>query len=198
VRRANAVEAWLEAGIAGGDLCGNAFGPADFAGVEWVGGASIPPVAPTPRPITVAPAGERDGEAGDVALSAAQLLINQRISQAAVRRVDALIARIRDGLTGGDLVDGAMGPEALWTGLKARSSTPATPVARSKTVIGRREAGGGKVRVSVAQLRINQRISQAAVRRVNALIARLQRGLTGADFRDGSLTAADLAPGARP
>jgi hypothetical protein len=198
VRRANAVDAWLDAGIVAGDLCGNAFGPAEFAGVSWVGGASNPPVAPTPRRIVVAPADEPDGEARDVTLSAAQLLINQRISQAAVRRVDALIDRIDAGLTGGDLADGAMAAGALWTGLKARSSTPATPVARSKTVIGRREGGGGKVRVSVAQLRINQRISQAAVRRVNALIARLQRGLTGAEFKDGSLTAADLGPGARP
>ena len=36
------------------------------------------------------------------------------------------------------------------------------------------------------------------MRRVNELADRLARGLTGADVRDGSLTAADLAPEARP
>ena len=196
VRRANAVEAWLDAGIVAGDLCGNAFGPAEFAGFIWAGGAGNPPVAPTPRPITVAPANA--AEAADVSLSAAQLLINQRISQAAVRRVDALIDRLNAGLTGGDLVDGALGAGALWTGLRARTVTTAAPVPRSRTVIRERDGEGERVSVSVAQLRINQRISQAAVRRVNALADRLQRGLTGAEFRDGSLTVADLAPGARP
>ena len=51
--------------------------------------------------------------------------------------------------------------------------------------------------VSVKQLQINQRISQAAVRRVNQLVDRLMRGLTGEDFRDGTIGAADLTPGLR-
>jgi hypothetical protein len=44
---------------------------------------------------------------------------------------------------------------------------------------------------------INQRISQAAVRRANALVARLTAGLTGTDFLDGSLTSANLVPALR-
>ena len=44
------------------------------------------------------------------------------------------------------------------------------------------------------QLRINQRIYQAAVRRANALTARFEAGLTGDDFRPASITAIDLTP----
>ncbi len=42
VRRANAIERWLESGIVAGDLCGNAFGQADFTGMTYAGGG-VPP-----------------------------------------------------------------------------------------------------------------------------------------------------------
>jgi hypothetical protein len=196
VRRANAIEAWLNAGVVAGDLCGNAFGQADFTGMTYVGGGVTAPVGPTPRKLEVAPAS--GGGGGNVALSAGQLLINQRISQAAVRRVNALAARLDGGLTGGDLVDGAIGRGKLLNGLVIATATNAAPVARSQTVLGERQGEGGTVTVSVRQLQINQRISQAAVRRVNALADRLARGLSGADFKDGTLTVADLAAEARP
>ncbi|MND07427.1 hypothetical protein D3C83_293770 [compost metagenome] len=54
------------------------------------------------------------------------------------------------------------------------------------------------VRLTVAQLRIDQRIFQAAVRRANDLVARLEAGLAGDAIKDGSLTAADLAAGVAP
>ncbi len=41
-----------------------------------------------------------------VTLTTAQLLINQRISQAAVRRANELMARIEDGLVASDVADG--------------------------------------------------------------------------------------------
>jgi hypothetical protein len=44
---------------------------------------------------------------------------------------------------------------------------------------------------------VNQRIAQAAIRGANALTRRLERGLTGADFQAGSITAIDLEPGLR-
>jgi len=196
VRRANAVEAWLEAGVVAGDLCGNAFGQADFTGMTFVGGGATAPVGPTPRPLQVARAS--GGGGGNVALTAQQLLINQRISQAAVRRVNALTIRLDGGLTGGDLVDGSIGSGKLLNGLRIATATAATPVAKSRTMLGARQGRGGTVTVSVRQLQINQRISQAAVRRVNQLVDRLARGLSGADFKDGTLTVADLANEARP
>jgi len=54
-------------------------------------------------------------------------------------------------------------------------------------------AGGGRVSLSPAQLAINQRISQAAVRRSNFAIALLESGLYDADFAPGTLTARELA-----
>jgi hypothetical protein len=48
--------------------------------------------------------------------------------------------------------------------------------------------------LSTSQLLINQRISQAAVRRANELIARIEDGLVGGDIGDGSLTGLYLAP----
>jgi hypothetical protein len=50
------------------------------------------------------------------------------------------------------------------------------------------------VTLSAGQLVINQRIAQAAVRRVNALVARFEAGLPGSVLRPGSLSRADLAP----
>jgi hypothetical protein len=50
----------------------------------------------------------------------------------------------------------------------------------------------GSVTLSIGQLRINQRISQAGVRNANALIQRLETGLSGTDLRPATLTAADL------
>ena len=50
----------------------------------------------------------------------------------------------------------------------------------------------GSVTLSVGQLEINQRISQAGVHKANALIRRLETGLSGADLRPGTLTTADL------
>ncbi len=49
--------------------------------------------------------------------------------------------------------------------------------------------------LSVAQLLINQRISQAGVRRANDLIRRIDEGLGAEEIADGSVTGADLSPG---
>jgi hypothetical protein len=199
VRRANAIEAWLAGGIVERDLCGSAFQQADFGGgVTLAPGTSVaPPTQADPRPIVVTP-GKKGGKAARVKLEVGQLLINQRISQAAVRRVNALAARLDAGLTGGDIVDGAVTGAKLGRNLVITAAPAGAAVPASTTPAGARGGGGGKVTVSVKQLAINQRISQAAVRRVNELVDRLMRGLSGKDFRDGTIGAADLAPGLRP
>ena len=115
-----------------------------------------------------------------------------------MRRVNALAARLSGNLTGGDLVDGAIGRGKLLNGLVIRTATAPAPVAKSQTVLAEREGEGGTVTVSVRQLQINQRISQAAVRRVNELVDQLARGLSGANFKDGTLSVADLAAEAKP
>lgn len=121
---------------------------------------------------------------GKITLSATQLLINQRIGQAAIRRLNALEARLEGRpapapATGGKrgrvtlsaaqlLINqriyqaGVRRANALEARLEGR--TPPAPKARG---------GSGTVRLTVAQLAINQRIAQAAVRRANALNQRI-------------------------
>jgi Tol biopolymer transport system component len=198
LRRLNAVQERLDGGLSARDLCGHAIGAGDLDPTiaTAVAPASLAPAEPAaPEPIRTAP--RPGGGAGAVRLSAGQLLVNQRIGQAAVRRANGLAARLEAGLTGGDLVDGQIGQSKLADRLQI-TGAPATPApAPSATVIPPREApaDAAAVRLTLAQLRINQRVFQAAVRRANALVARLEAGITGAEIRDGSVTAADLAPG---
>ena len=139
------------------------------------------------------------GNPAGIRLSAGQLLINQRISQAGVRRVNATIDRITKGLTGTDIRDCALswddfnaaftaslvGPEPVGTstGVGAARAVPNRP---------RQARDPGSVRLRRTQLIINQRISQAAVRRVNAVRERLDN-LTAGDFQLGTIGAAALA-----
>jgi hypothetical protein len=148
------------------------------------------------RPLEVA---ERPDSGNSVTLSRRQLLINQRISQEAIRRSKALTQVLNGGLTGGNLVDGTVGAAKLAPGVSV-GSRGSVPVDIAPTPISlppapeRSESAAKGVRLSATQLLINQRIAQAAVRSSNALSARLERGLTGGDIVPGSISVADLAP----
>ena len=75
---------------------------------------------------------------------------------------------------------------------------PASPPAASTTDIAPATPGDpSQITLTTTQILINQRISQAAVRRANELIARIEDGLLAGDVRDGTLTALDLAAGGR-
>ncbi len=93
-----------------------------------------------PRPL-VAPSPARSGTAR-IRVSARQLLVNQRISQAAVRRANALAARLEGGLTGGDLREGAVAAIKLAPGLRISSARPsgAAPAPSVTTIPPRRRA----------------------------------------------------------
>lgn len=123
-------------------------------------------------------------KASRITLSARQLLISQRIAQAALRRLRAVEA-VLDGRPapaaaarrrGGTvtlsarqlLINQRIGQAGvrLADALEARVAGKRPPV-----VSGRRT--GGTVRLTVGQLVINQKIAQAAVRRANALQARV-------------------------
>ena len=145
VRRANAIEAWLAEGIVTDDLCGNAFGAADFgAGVTLAAGTSSSASTPAkPRPIVVAP-GKSGGKAGRVAIDVGQLLINQRISQAAVRRVNALAARLDAGLTGGDIRDGTISGAKLKRNLVITAAPGGAATPASRTQLGGGAAAAGR------------------------------------------------------
>ena len=193
VRRLNASQEWLDQGLVTGDLIGGGLGRADLA-------PSIitAPVTPThaieeaaPRPIVVA-APEGRGDASSIRVTVKQLRINQRIAAAAVRRANAIEARLERGLTGGDLRGAVVTIGKLEPGLTVASTLPGVAPPASQTILAPLGQQGGRVRINRKQLRINQRISQAAARRANELIERLERGLSGADFQDGSIATANL------
>jgi hypothetical protein len=195
LRRAAAIESWLDRGVQARDMCGNGIGPAEFAGLTFMGGGPSAPATAAPRPLKIPVA---SGAGGRVTVSVRQMRVNQRIAQAALRLVDALRARLDGGLTGGDLADEAVGSGQLWNGLRVFAATQSAPVAPTVTKPRRPPARQGRVTLTAEQALVNRRIALEALRRANELADRLGRGLTGADIRDGSLTVLDLAPEARP
>jgi hypothetical protein len=195
LRRVAAVEAWLDAGLTGGDLRDGALGRAAFASGVSLSGAGTPIAngLATPRPV-VEPPPPRARRAPRVAVTARQLLVNQRIGQTALRRAAALERRLSAGLTGGDLHDGAITASKLAPGLFVAGAGAPQPVAASVSRVAPARAGsGGRVRMTDRQAQINLRISRAALRTANALLALARGGLSGAQFRAGTIGAAKLS-----
>lgn len=201
VRRVNAVQDWLDRGLATDDLCGGAFVSQSFGPGIAIGATSLvrPEVLLAPKPRAVTTARGPGGGAAGVKLEASQLLISQRISQAAVRRANALTTRLDGGLTGGDLRPGVVTPAKIGAGLIVLSATASPTPPASKTVVGAPPSRStARVELSARQILINQRIAQTAVRRSNALVDRLRTGFSGEDFQPGTITLAALAASARP
>jgi hypothetical protein len=200
IRRANGVEAWLGDGVEGRDVCQGALGASELGpGITTdLAGPPLALVAPDPRAIVVAAA--KPADPSQIRLTTGQLLINQRISQAAIRRLNGLKARLDTGLTGGDVDDATLLQPAFVAGLRVLAAPPpASAPAASATIVAPASAGDpSQLTLTTTQLLINQRISQAAVRRANELMARIEDGLLAGDVRDGTLTALDLAPGVAP
>lgn len=195
IRRLNAIETWLASGVENRDLCGGSIGAEDLAdGISIGADAPSTLAGPSPRPLVVAPAASKP--AAKIVVSKTQLLINQRIYQAAVRRARALDARLDGALTGGDLADGAVTEDKLASGLDVVAAPAQAPIPPSKTakVAAKGKGDASKVKATVGQLRTNQRIAQGAVKQANRLRAVIGGGLTGANFADGAITSADLAP----
>lgn len=195
IRRARAVEQWLDAGLVDADLCGGAIGPSELGpGVLTGAGPATARPEASPRPVMVAQAPEARGA---VALTAAQLRINQRIAQAAIYRANAVAQRLAVGLTGGDVRDGEITAGTLARGLTVVGTTPApapAPSTTPRTALGRPHA---TLPITAAQLAVNRRIALVALLRTNATLTLLRSGLGPAQIRDGSITAADLAPALR-
>ncbi len=124
--------------------------------------------------------------------SATQLRTNQRIAQAGVRRANALAVRVNGGLTGGDVQAFALTPPKLAPGIQIIAFLDQPRPAPSQTIIAPASPGGGTVQLSDDQLLINQRISQAAIRRLNKLRDQIETGLTGDAFANGTLTGSNL------
>jgi hypothetical protein len=125
-------------------------------------------------------------------VTAAQLLINRRIAQAALNRAIGLQRRVNGRLTGGDVRLGTLGASVLAPGLTvAGTSGPGRRPRASVTKVARILAPK-RVPLKASQLLVSQRISQNAVRRANSLTRKLGRGLTGADFTAGTFTRLNL------
>ena len=85
IRRTNAIQAWLDAGVVGTDICGGALGPEEFSGIAYsTTGPDVVRAAPKPRSLNIAAPGA--GDPSEITLSVQQLRINQRIAAGAVRR----------------------------------------------------------------------------------------------------------------
>jgi hypothetical protein len=132
-------------------------------------------------------------------LSASQLRTNQRISQAAVRRSNAALARLA-AVRGDDIRDGTLdasrfGPGVVIEGTPTGATVP--PGTIPPVQVAPPGPGGGTVRLTAAQLRTNQRISRAALLRSGFGRTLLGLGLTGAQVVDGTIGAGELLPGLR-
>jgi hypothetical protein len=152
--------------------------PSVAAGVDREGRPTVAWVGAGPAVWVATPA------AGAVRLTAAQIRINQRISQAAIRRLNALQARI-DG-TDPPGADGSGSAAVALTAAQLRINQRISQAAVFRAnrlaamLAGELEPAtrperrpNARVELSAAQLRINQRISQAAVRRADALEERV-------------------------
>lgn len=195
LRRADALDGWLRARIATRDLCGGGIGASSLgAGVE-IGPAPAPRTIPVakPRALAIRPAADKSGVA--FTLSVDQLRINQRIASAALRRANALSARLDAGLSGGDIRAGAVSADRIGATIAAIRVSSVAPPAPTRTVIApAAEKTGVVFSLSAAQLRINQRIGQAAIRRLNAVRGRLLDGISGDELRRATVTGANLTP----
>jgi hypothetical protein len=194
IRRIAAVEQRLADGLQDRDVCGGTISAQGLVSSLTPGyGAEIAVPASAPQPITTEPP---SGEPSKVRLTAQQLLINQRIYQTALLRSRSLAARLNGRITGGDLdaatlTRGRFTPGLTLTAADAATSLP--PTGSEARTPERRS--GGRVTLSTAQLRINQRIAQVGVRTANDAISQIERGLINGNFADRSIGSEVLAPG---
>lgn len=202
IKRAEAINAWLDAGVESRDLCAGGLLATSFhPGITTTPGANgalDPTAAPDPRPITPEPLATKTGVT--FTLSTAQLRINQRIAARGVREANALQERLAAGLSGGDVDDGAVTSGKISTSVAITGATPAAPPpAKTTTVVKPAATKTGVVfTLSASQLAIDQRIGQAAIRRLNASRDALLTGIAAAELKPATITAVDLAPGVAP
>jgi hypothetical protein len=193
VLRSNGTLDALGAGLPALAFRTSAFGAGAFgASVQVLGTAG--PTTPSNARGYVVPIPKKSGSgSGQVELTQEQLLINQRISQAAVLRSNAVRDRLDAGLTASQIGAGAITTPNLVPGLSF--GTLGTGAAGTPITVPKASGGsGGKVTLSTQQLLINQRISQAAVRRSNLNIARMQAGLTQDQIAAGGISSQNVKP----
>lgn len=181
LRRITAVERRLGQGLTARDLCGGSFTAGKFAaGVVLATGG--PGATDVPRPRTLRIGGASGGR---VQVTPAALAALRRDARAALRRLDVLERRLDGGLTGADLAPGALTSAKLAPGLVVVSATGPEPAPTRVRAAG--AVRTVRVPLTAAQVRSTRRLADAALRRADALVARLEAGVPGRSFRDGSV-----------
>lgn len=164
-----------------------AFAPAAMAqtGGDTPGGSTPQPSPPAFAPVPERPPVNRPPDPVRATLTG--LLIEQRISSAAIRRTRSVEEWINAGLITADLAGGSLTGRELMPGIGTRLGQPhavSTPSPRPLDIPEPQRTGPVQPASTVrAQLAINQRISVVAVARINALTERMTGGLTGGDIR---------------
>lgn len=185
LRRLNAINAWIDAGIVPTDLCAGAFGPDAFQpGMSFVGGAPHQATPPTPREVQIA---KKSSGGGTITRSTRQLEINEAIGRSFFARAQATLVRIR-ALTGGNLTPGAnLAGRAVWPGLITSGPQPApingAPTRLSIGPLPRKLP----VRPNDATVRAQQRRSQQAMMLANRSLDTITRGFLPENFTPGSI-----------
>ena len=192
VLRSNGALDALEAGLPATAFRTGAIGAGAFGSDVQVLGTATP-TAPSSARGYLVPIPRKSSGGGQVELTRQQLVINQRISQAAVLRSNAVRDRLDAGLTAAQIGTGAITTPSLLSGL---SFGTLGPNAAGTPITVRKASGGssGTVALSAQQILINQRISQAAVRRSNLNIARIQQGLTQDQITPGGIASQNVRP----
>jgi hypothetical protein len=198
IRKLNAVQKWLGDGIRARDICGGALSHVKLH-ADLVAGTKLPAQGPkraNPRPLKLV---VKKKPRGRITTRPRQFAVNQRVTAAAIRRLNALTKRMNKRLTGGDIVNGTLGRNRLVQGTAILAAKPtANPVAKSTTDIVKPKNRGARFTATSGQVKTNYRIARQALIRANRLYDRARRGLTAAQFKNGSISAADFAAGALP
>jgi hypothetical protein len=191
VLRSNGALAALDAGLPVTAFRDGGLGASVFStGVPITG--TVTPAAPSNALGYRVPIPAKTGGGDTVQLTEEQLLINQKISQAAVLRSNAVRDRLAQGLTAAQIGNGAITSAKLRPGLSF--GTPGAASTGTPITVPSANGSGGQVTLSEEQLLINQRISQAAVRRSNLNIGMLQSGLTQDAVAAGGIGAQNVTP----
>ena len=199
MQRVAAMNAWLDAGIEPGDICGGTFGQAPFvAGVTLAGGGPTDRAsAPSPRTVALDPPAAPTAGTGATA-SASLAKTTRRISIEALKRTNALTARIRGGLTGGDLRPGAIGARQLAPGAQVRAAAPGAAGAPASVALATSPTRPAAFTPSRASATVDARIARAGLLRSSDLFQELRSGLGPDAFAPSSVGTASLSEGVRP
>lgn len=143
----------------------------------------------------------RESTSGTVRVTRQQLLINQRIAQAAIRRLTGIENWLKAGVEDRDLCGHAFSGSSFDAGVATEGNGPAFDAVaadpRPLRIPARKSDRPDAITLTRGQLVVNQRVYQVALLRARALKRRINGKLTGGDLVDDAVTPGKLVPGTR-